>query len=160
MDINIIVAVGKNGAIGKKGDLIWHIGEDLRHFKAVTTGYPVIMGRKTWESLPKRPLPGRLNIVITGNADYKAEGAVVVDSVEKAVEAAGTGKAFVIGGAKVYEAFMPLADHLYLTVIDAEDPDADTFIDIDSRQWQLIEESEEKKTPEGIPYKFMTFRRI
>ena len=77
MDVNMIVAAGDDGAIGRKGDLIWHISSDLRRFKALTMGHPVIMGRKTWESLPKKPLPGRLNIVVTRNAGYKADGAAV-----------------------------------------------------------------------------------
>ena len=128
MAISMIAAVGKNLELGKNNDLIWHFKEDMKFFKETTMGHPVIMGRKTFESLPKA-LPGRKNIVISANPKYKADGAEVVASVEEAIklaEAENT-EAFVIGGGRIYTEFLPYADNLYLTEIDAECPDADTY---------------------------------
>lgn len=128
MAISMIAAVGKNLELGKNNDLIWHFKEDMKFFKETTMGHPVIMGRKTFESLPKA-LPGRKNIVISANSEYKADGAEVVASVEEAIklaEAENT-EAFVIGGGRIYTEFLPYADNLYLTEIDAECPDADTY---------------------------------
>ncbi|WP_448900819.1 dihydrofolate reductase [Eubacterium sp.] len=128
MAISMIASVGKNLELGKNNDLIWHFKEDMKFFKETTMGHPVIMGRKTFESLPKA-LPGRKNIVISANPEYKADGAEVVASVEEAIklaEAENT-EAFVIGGGRIYTEFLPYADNLYLTEIDAECPDADTY---------------------------------
>lgn len=128
MAISMIAAVGKNLELGKNNDLIWHFKEDMKFFKETTMGHPVIMGRKTFESLPKA-LPGRKNIVISANPEYKADGAEVVSSVEEAIklaEAENT-EAFVIGGGRIYTEFLPYADDLYLTEINAECPDADTY---------------------------------
>ena len=128
MAISMIAAVGKNLELGKNNDLIWHFKEDMKFFKKTTMGHPVIMGRKTFESLPKA-LPGRKNIVISTNPEYKADGAEVVDSVDEAIklaEAEDT-EAFVIGGGRIYTEFLPYADNLYLTEINAECPDADTY---------------------------------
>lgn len=161
MEVNMIVAVGKDGAIGRNGDLIWHIREDLRRFKALTLGHPVIMGRKTWESLPKRPLPGRVNIVITRNPDYKAEGAEVVTSPDAALAKAGEDSPFIMGGEQIYRLFMPLATTLFLTEVDAACPDADAFIQypLDPSEWQASEMSDIQQTPEGIPYRYATYLR-
>jgi len=128
--ISGIAAIGKNRELGANGSIPWHVPEDLKHFKETTLGHPVIMGRKTFESLGiKKPLPGRLNIVITRNADYKAEGAVVVSSVEDAIAEASAHdqqEIFIIGGAEIFKCAMHLIDRLYLTVIDGEFK-ADTF---------------------------------
>lgn len=128
MAISMIAAVGKNLELGKNNDLIWHFKEDMKFFKETTMGHPVIMGRKTFESLPKA-LPGRKNIVISANPEYKADGAEVVSSVEEAIKLAETEDtdAFVIGGGRIYNEFLPYADNLYLTEINAECPDADTY---------------------------------
>lgn len=126
MSISMIAAVGKNLELGKGNDLIWHFKEDMKFFKETTTGHTVIMGRKTFESLPKA-LPNRKNIVITNNADYVAEGAIVVNSIESALEEAKDECIFIIGGGKIYKEFLPLADKLYLTEIDDECDDADTY---------------------------------
>lgn len=128
MAISMIAAVGKNLELGKNNDLIWHFKEDMKFFKETTMGHPVIMGRKTFESLPKA-LPGRKNIVISTNPEYKADGAEVVTSVEEAVKLAEieNTEAFVIGGGRIYTEFLPYADNLYLTEINAECPDADTY---------------------------------
>ena len=125
MSISMIAAVGRNLELGKGNDLIWHFKEDMKFFKETTTGSSVIMGRKTFESLPKA-LPNRKNIVITNNSDYVADGGYVVNSIEKALELAGD-NAFIIGGGNIYSQFLPLADKIYLTEIDDECADADTY---------------------------------
>ena len=125
----LIAAVPRNGAIGKAGRLLWHEPEDHKHFRRVTMGCPVIMGRKTWDSLPERfrPLPGRRNLVITRNAAWQADGAEAVVSLDAALALlVDAPKAFVIGGAEIYVLALPQADELVLTEIDA-DLDGDTF---------------------------------
>ncbi len=126
MKVSIIAAVGRNLELGRGNDLIWHFKEDMKFFKETTMGSSVIMGRKTFESLPKA-LPGRKNIVITNNNSYSAEGAVTVHSVDEALKSADSQEVFVIGGGKIYEQLLPVADKLYLTEIEAECPDADTY---------------------------------
>ena len=124
--ISMISSMGKNRELGRKNDLIWHIPKDMKFFKNTTMGHTVVMGRKTFESLPKA-LPGRKNIVISSNAEYQAQGATVVTSVEEALQIADNEEVFVIGGGKIYAEFLPYADKLYLTEIDAECEDADTY---------------------------------
>lgn len=126
MSVSMIAAVGKNLELGKNNNLIWHFKEDMKFFKDTTIGHTVVMGRKTFESLPKA-LPGRKNIVISSNAQYQAQGATVVTSVEEALQIADNEEVFVIGGGKIYAEFLPYADKLYLTEIDAECADADTY---------------------------------
>lgn len=135
--INIIVAVAQNGVIGCHNRLIWHISEDLKRFKALTTGHPVVMGRKTYESIG-RALPNRRNIVISRNTELKIEGVEVVDSLEKAIAMCGAEDLFVIGGGEIYRAALPIADRLYLTQV-AQSPDGDTFFpEINSGQWREV----------------------
>jgi dihydrofolate reductase len=127
--LSLIAAVPRNGAIGKDNALLWREPEDQKHFRRVTMGCPVIMGRKTWDSLPERfrPLPGRRNVVVTRNPAWQAEGADAASSLEAALALlAGTPKAFVIGGAALYALALPLAAELVLTEIDAE-LDGDIF---------------------------------
>lgn len=175
--INLIVAAGRDGAIGRKGDLIWHIAADLRRFKTLTLGHPVIMGRKTWESLPKRPLPGRLNIVMTRNPDYKAPGAEVVGSPEEALEAVRSrqenelgpkeggsgsdGSPFIIGGEELYRTFMPFATRIYLTEVEdtCEDADAHLPLPLDSSLWKVMDIGEYAVTPDGVTYRYVTYER-
>ena len=126
MSVSIIAAIGKNRELGKGNDLIWHFKDDMKFFKETTTGSTVIMGRKTFESLPKA-LPNRRNIVISSNKGFKAEGAEVVDSIEKALKKAKDDEIFIIGGGRIYEEFLPLADKLYLTEIDAVCEDAEVY---------------------------------
>jgi dihydrofolate reductase len=137
--IAFVVAVARNGVIGRRGELPWRISSDLKRFKQITMGKPVIMGRKTWESLPRRPLAGRLNVVITRHRDYKAEGAVIVGSVEQAVQCASkseTEEICVIGGSEIFHQFLPLADRLYLTEVDLE-PEGDVvFPPLDFTEWR------------------------
>jgi dihydrofolate reductase len=136
--IAFVVAVARNGVIGAKGDLPWRISSDLKRFKQITMGKPVIMGRKTWESLPKRPLAGRLNIVITRDRAYEAPGGVVVTSVEEALTAARQANAeeiCVIGGSEIFRHFLPMADRLYLTEVDLA-PEGDAVLPpLDFSQW-------------------------
>jgi dihydrofolate reductase len=130
MKLALIAAVARNGAIGKGNALLWHHPEDQRHFKQTTMGCPVIMGRKTWDSLPERfrPLPGRRNIVLTRNAHWQAPGAERAESLNASLALVQSSvKVFVIGGAQIYAEALPLADELVLTEIDADFSDADAF---------------------------------
>jgi dihydrofolate reductase len=124
--LELIVARAKNGTIGLNGTMPWHIPEDLKHFRATTMGCPVVMGRKTWESIG-RPLPGRTNVVITRNADFTAEGATVVASIEAALELLKQhDRVFIIGGAQLYAQTQDLVSVAWITEIDAE-PEGDAF---------------------------------
>ena len=136
--IALIVAVAENGVIGRDGKLPWRIPEDMKWFKARTEGRPLIMGRKTWESFPKRPLPGRTNIVITRDASYKAEGGVVVTSLAAALDVAygeEPEEIMVIGGAAIYRAALPLARRIYLTSVHGEIAGDTHFPAIDRADW-------------------------
>lgn len=127
--LSLIAAVARNRVIGKDNRLLWHLPEDMKHFREVTRGKPVIMGRKTWESLPEkfRPLPGRHNIVVSRNPNYNAPGATLADSLESAIRLAGIeDELFVIGGETLYRQALPLAHRLYLTKID-RDYEGDAF---------------------------------
>lgn len=157
--IHIIVAIDRNNAIGRRGDLIYHLPADLRRFKALTVGNTVVMGRRTWESLPKA-LPGRRNIVVTHRDGYDAAGAETAASVEcaLAMAAAGPGDTYIIGGAQIYAETLPLADMLHLTVIDADTPDADTFFPaVDSRCFRVVDDVDAGTTP---PARYVTLEKI
>ena len=138
-EIVIIAAVARNRVIGRDNQLIWNIPEDMAHFKALTAGHTVIMGRKTWESLPARfrPLPGRRNIVITRQPDYPAPGAEVADSLENALKLASTATtAFIIGGEQIYTQAMAVADRLEITEVELE-PEGDAwFPEIAAVDWE------------------------
>jgi len=139
--ISIIAAVAKNRAIGKGGDLIWHLSNDLKHFKEVTTGGCVLMGYKTYASLPgKKALPKRRNIILSDHLEAAPEGFELARSINKALELLkDEPEIFVIGGGMIYEQFLPLADKLYLTRIDKKF-DADTFFPIvNFDEWELTE---------------------
>lgn len=141
MRLALIAAVAENGVIGRGGDLPWRLPDDLKQFKARTLGRPVIMGRKTWESL-RGPLPGRLNVVVTRQPGYAAEGAVVAASFEDAIARAEreSDEAFVIGGADLYAAALPRADQLVITHVEA-DVEGDTrFPEVDWSSWRLVSE--------------------
>ena len=136
--VALIVAVAENGVIGRDGKLPWRLPEDMKWFKARTEGRPMIMGRKTWESFPKRPLPGRTNIVVTRDASFKAEGGVVVTSLAAALDVAA-GEApeeiMVIGGAEIYRAAMPFVRRIYLTSVHGEIEGDTYFPAIDRGAW-------------------------
>ncbi len=139
--ISLIVAASTNNVIGIDGALPWRISDDLRHFKEITMGKPIVMGRKTWDSIG-RPLPGRQNIVITRQPDFVADGCDIVASVAEAIGTADDDAAeiMVIGGSEVYALFLPSADRLYLTRVHAE-VDGDAFFPaIRTEDWQLVDE--------------------
>lgn len=162
--VTIIVAVARDGAIGRRGDLLFHISDDLRRFKRLTMGHPIVMGRKTFESFPKGPLPGRTNIVVTRRRDYDGRGATVAGSLDEALKIAAaeeTGRIFIIGGGEIYRQAFGIADALELTAIDASVMDADTFFpEIADADWQLTEKSEPMTDPKtSISYSFKTYTR-
>jgi len=141
--ISIIVAIAQNYAIGKNNQLLWHLSDDLKRFKQLTTGNTVIMGRKTFESLPVKPLPNRKNIVITDNNGEAIDGCIMAYSIEQAIEKADSiSENFIIGGGSIYSQFLPIADKLYLTIVH-HDFDADTFFpSINFDEWEEIEKTE------------------
>ena len=139
-ELTIIVAAGEDNAIGKNNDLIWHLSDDLKRFKALTDGHHIIMGRKTFESFPK-PLPNRTHIVITRQADYKVpDGVIVVHNMEDALDASRNDKQpFIIGGGEIYKQALMLADKLEITRVHSTFPEADTFFpEIDESKWKEI----------------------
>lgn len=160
-NISLIAAIGKNREIGLQGELLWRMSDDLKRFKELTSGHPVIMGRKTWESLPERfrPLPERTNIVVTRQLGYKAEWAIVVDGLSDAflaaTEAPGSGEVFIIGGGELYTAALPYATHLYLTLVD-ETADADTYFPEYEQDFKIIHEEVALGEP---PHSFVTLER-
>jgi len=158
--LTLIAAVARNGVIGIGNRLPWHLPADLKHFKALTLGHAVIMGRKTWESLPEkfRPLPGRHNIVITRNTSYRVEGATVATSLPAALAAADGSEAFVIGGAELYAAALPLADRLQLTEIDATFEGDTWFPAIDPGIWREAAR-ESHRGDAGFDYAFVTYQK-
>lgn len=158
----LIAALDRHGAIGRGGELLWHEREDLKHLRRVTMGYPVIMGRKTWDSLPERfrPLPGRRNIVVTRNAQWQAQGAARAASLEEAlILATPADKAFVIGGGALYALALPHADELVLTEIDAAFADADTFFPAFDRERFVEAARDERTAADGTRYAFVTYLR-
>ncbi|MBR1878469.1 MAG: dihydrofolate reductase [Paludibacteraceae bacterium] len=169
--ISIIVAIAENYAIGKKGDLLCHLPADLKHFKEITSGKTVLMGERTFFSLPKHPLPNRRNIVLTDVPGKTFEGAEAVYSIEEMINAASSQpsavsheeeEAFVIGGGMVYRQMMPLADKLYITHIHHSWEDADTYFpEIKADEWELTSK-EEHKADEKNPYdfSFCTYNRL
>ncbi|MBR5864547.1 MAG: dihydrofolate reductase [Alistipes sp.] len=150
--VSIIVAVAQNGTIGDKNALLWHISEDLRFFKRTTSGHPVIMGRKTYESLG-RPLPNRTNVVISRTAEH-IEGCTIARSLEEAIAMfPADEEVFIIGGAQIYALALDVADRFYLTRVE-HDYEGDTkFPEWDESQWQLVEQ-EAYPCGEKYPYPF------
>ncbi|UBH05568.1 dihydrofolate reductase [Leucobacter sp. Psy1] len=188
--VGMIWAEGRDGAIGRGGQMPWHLPEDLAHFKEQTWGAPVVMGRRTWESLPERfrPLPGRENVVVTRNERYVASGAVVVPSIEAALErtsgvvqreyaehlenlAAAEGAAcqspgswpeigvWIMGGGELYRAAMPAATDLVVTRIDVAVPNADTHAPRIDAEWQLVRSEGPHRSRTGLDYRFEWYRR-
>ena len=144
-NLSIIVAQAENRAIGLNGDMPWHLSGDLKRFKALTMGHPVVMGRRTWESLPKRPLVGRRNIVFSQSEDFAPEGAEVVRSVNDlfALLHDSDDEVFIIGGGRIYNMLMPWANRLYITWVHKVFPEADTFFPmIDHSEFTKVNETE------------------
>lgn len=169
--VGLVWAQARGGAIGRDGQMPWHVPEDLAHFKRVTHGSPVVMGRHTWESLPERfrPLPGRANIVVTRDParipDLTAAGAMTAPSLEDALEqarqlrTAGTETVWVIGGGQLYRSALPLADELVVTRLDLDIPDADTFAPEIGKEWACAESGETLRSVSGVDLRFERYLR-
>lgn len=168
--LSLIVAVARNGAIGKSGDLLWHIPEDLRHFKAVTGGHTVLMGRTTYLSFPRRPLPDRFHIVLSTTAsvedlqvpEARRGDVVCVRSVEEALRRLPADEeAFVIGGGRVYEQFLPFCSTAYITEVDA-DFEADTFFPaLRPGEWRVQDCGEWQTDPDtGLKFRYVVYKRL
>ena len=160
--VTIIVAItADKGAIGRGGDMIYHLRDDLRRFKALTTGHTVVMGRRTFESLPGA-LPGRRNIVVTRNTGYAPAGAETAPSLEAAIAmCAGAGEVMVIGGGQIYAECMHMATNLELTLVDGSVPDADTFFPaVDPALWQTeAEDGPHADSDGGVRYTYVSLKR-
>lgn len=162
MIISFVVAAATNNAIGKDGKMPWHLPNDLRHFKNITWGMPIVMGRKTFDSLGK-VLPGRKNIVITRQSGWKHEGTVAVQKIDDAMFVAGQTDAkevMVIGGGEIYKELFNKARRIYLTRVEAE-PEADTFFpSIDPKEWELVsQQNHEADQKNGYNYSFQIWER-
>jgi dihydrofolate reductase len=156
---SLIVAMADNGVIGKNGELPWRIPEDMRHFKALTIGKPCIMGRKTWDSLPKKPLPGRENIVVTRDAAFLAQGAAVFHSLEDAfAHACGAAEICVIGGTEIYKATLSFATCIYLTEVHGQFEGDAALPPFDTAIWRETSR-EDHSTPDGLRYSYVTLER-
>lgn len=161
--VTIIAAIGLNNALGKDNDLIWHLPADLKRFKKTTTGFPIIMGRKTYESIG-RPLPNRTNIIVTRNSDYNQDGCVVKGSLKEAVDSiANEEHAFIIGGAQIYNQAIEqgLADRLDITLVQ-ESFEADVYFpEFDKMEWELISREDFKKDEKNPHnYSFLQFKKV
>jgi len=159
--ISIIVAVSDDWGIGCDNKLLWHIPEDLKRFKRLTLGKCVIMGKKTWESLPRKPLPGRKNIVLTDIPDECIDCSVTAYSVEDALSKCDRNEeVFIIGGGSVYRQFLPVADRLYISHVHKKALADVFFPEIDRNQWQVVEKEEFVSDDENrIPYTYVVYER-
>jgi len=159
----LVAAVARNGIVGRDGGLPWHLPEDLRHFRTLTQGHPVVMGRRTWDSLPPRfrPLPGRRNVVVTRQPAWAANGAEAVASLPAALALLrGVGQVFVIGGAELYAAALPLADALELTEIDRDYEGDVSFPDVGRAAWTEVRREVHAPGADGTPpYAFVSYVR-
>lgn len=159
--ISMIVAMADNRAIGKDNQLLWHLPDDFKHFKAVTMAKPILMGRKTYQSIGK-PLPGRQNIVISKDQTFAANGVAVVNSIEAALDEVETdGEVMVIGGASFYQQMLPLAEKLYVTHVH-QSFDADTFFpEIDAEQWRVVDRVEHAADEKhAYRFTFITYQKV
>lgn len=160
MTLSIVVAMDRLGTIGRAGGLPWHLPEDLKRFRAITWGKPIVMGRRTHESIG-RALPGRQNIVVTRNAGYRAEGCVVVSSLEAAyAHAAPAGELMVVGGADIYHLALPDTGRLYVTRVHAEIAGDVRFPEVEPAQWiEVAREDREADDRHAWPYSFLVYER-
>lgn len=158
--ISIIVAASTNNVIGEQGGLPWKLSEDLKRFKQLTMGKPIVMGRLTWESIG-RPLPGRQNIIVTRQVDFTADGCDVVASPAEALSAAGNaGEIMIIGGSQIYTSFLPKAGRLYVTRVHANIEGDAFFPEIDMDSWQLVSSEEhEADASNQYSFAFMSYER-
>lgn len=161
MIISLVYAISQNGVIGDKGGLPWHVPSDLKHFKAVTLGKPIIMGRKTWESLPRKPLPGRVNIVLTRHTGFVAQGAEVAKDLPSALAVAGQVEEIcVIGGAEIFKAFLPSTQKIYLTRILAMVEGDVMMPDLDLAIWREVSRSSPMRAEgDGAAYETLVYER-
>jgi len=160
MKLQLIYARSRNGVIGRDNQMPWHLPEDLAHFRRVTMGQPVIMGRKTWDALPPRfrPLPGRLNIVITRQNDWQAEGALRAGSIDEAMRLCGhVPSAWIVGGAQIYRQAEPMAHTAVVTEIDA-DCDGDAYAPTLSSRWHEVQR-ESHTAASGLRFAFVTYQQ-
>lgn len=157
--ISIIVAMDENRLIGSNNDLPWHLPADLKRVKQLTTGHAIILGRKNYQSIGK-PLPDRLNIILSGDPNFQAPGCIVVDSIESAVHAAGDRDIFIFGGARVYQQMYALAQRMYLTLVHHKFDGDVYFPDYDAGDWVEMERQDfdpDEKNP--YPYSFLVLER-
>ena len=162
MIVSVIAAVARGAVIGRDGTIPWHLAEDVARFKAVTTGHAVVMGRRTWESLPERfrPLPDRRNVVVTRNEQWSADGAERVSSLAAALELLrDVPQVFVIGGARLYEEALAVADELLLTELDLDVEGGDTFFPAAPTGVFVATDRDERVSATGIPFAFVRYRR-
>ncbi|MES2255755.1 MAG: dihydrofolate reductase [Pseudomonadota bacterium] len=156
--ITLVLAMAENGVIGKDGAIPWRIAEDMKRFKALTLGKPVVMGRKTWDSLPRKPLPNRTNIVVTRQAGWSADGAVTASSFHDALEKAkGSTDVMVIGGGEIYRAALAQANRIELTHVHRAF-DGDAHFVFDQSGWREIARADHT-TPDGLAYSYVTLIR-
>lgn len=166
MTVALIWAQGTGGVIGRDNTIPWRVPEDARHFRERTIGHPVVMGRRTWDSLPERfrPLPNRMNVVLTTDTTWSADGAVVAHDLTDALRRAAdldSGLTVVMGGEQIYAAAMPFADLLIVTEIDVDVPGGDAFAPaIDATQWRPQDDGEWTTSEKGPRYRFRDYRRI
>lgn len=158
-EIVMIAAMGTNRVLGKNGNLLWHIPEDLKHFKKLTTGFPIVMGRKTFESI-KRPLPNRRNIVISRSGFDVVPGVEVFDSLEKVMEVlSGEPRICIVGGGEIYSLCLPLANKMELTIVD-DAPEGDAYFPLwNTEEWELLSEVESQNLGQSPKLKYCTWIR-
>lgn len=159
--VSFVLARADNGIIGDRGTIPWRISEDLKRFKAITMGKPIVMGRKTWDSFPKKPLPGRTNIVITRDPNWQAEGAVAVTSLEAALKRAESEKPdeiAVIGGAEIWKLALPRANRIHLTEVHADAKGDVAVPPFDPAHWREMAR-EDHATADGLRYSYVTLER-
>lgn len=162
MTLTAIAAVAQNGIIGNNNDLIWHLPNDLKHFKKLTKGHTIIMGRKTWESIGAKPLPHRKHVIITRNFEYEAKGAEVVSTIDEALEQArGDVQPFVVGGGEIYKLAMPFVNRLELTIVHHDFEGETSFPDFDKSEWkETWSERHEKDEKHQFAFTFRTLERV
>lgn len=157
--LSIIVAVARNRVIGANNTLPWHLPEDLKRFRVLTTGHHIIMGRKTYESL-NRLLPGRTTVIVTRNSNYRVAGALIANSLQQAIKLCGNDEeVFLIGGAELYRDGLKLANKLYITEIDAAFEGDAFFPEFDKTKWQEISR-EDYVSEQGLPFRYMTYTQV
>ncbi|MDD4904888.1 MAG: type 3 dihydrofolate reductase [Methylobacter tundripaludum] len=161
MKISLIVAMASNRAIGLNNQMPWHLSADLKKFKKITMGAPILMGRKTYESIG-RPLPGRTNIIISRNPSYSQPGCLVFNDIDKALASCGdSDEIFVIGGSDFYKSMLPVADTLYLTQIHQDFPGDTFFPEIDADQWTEVEREDIDDDPDvSFSYSFLKLEKV